>query len=85
MVEATKKAGVIAMMGTQQRAGPHYQKAVELVRSGRLGKVALVTCWNYLTKRTLQWDGIRERIVGDEEATRLLERPRRKGYELPGL
>jgi predicted dehydrogenase len=47
MVEATKKAGVIALMGTQQRAGSHYQKAVELVRSGRLGTVALVTCWNY--------------------------------------
>jgi predicted dehydrogenase len=47
MVEATKKSGVIALMGTQQRAGPHYQKAVDLVRSGRLGKVALVTCWNY--------------------------------------
>jgi len=47
MVEATKKSGVIAMMGTQQRAGPHYQKAVELIRGGRLGKVALVECWNY--------------------------------------
>jgi predicted dehydrogenase len=47
MVKATKKHGVIAMMGTQQRAGPHYQKAVGLVRSGRLGKVALVECWNY--------------------------------------
>ncbi len=47
MVAATKKHGVIAMMGTQQRAGPHYQKAAELVRSGRLGKIALVECWNY--------------------------------------
>ncbi len=47
MVEATRKAGVITMMGTQQRAGPHYQKAIELVRGGRLGKVALVECWNY--------------------------------------
>jgi len=47
MVEAAKKYGVTCMMGTQQRAGPHYQKAVDLVRSGRLGKVALVECWNY--------------------------------------
>jgi predicted dehydrogenase len=47
MVEAAKKAGVIAVMGTQQRAGAHFQKAVELVRSGRLGKVAHVECWNY--------------------------------------
>jgi predicted dehydrogenase len=47
MVRATAKSGVIAVMGTQQRAGPHYQKAVELIRGGRLGKIALVECWNY--------------------------------------
>lgn len=47
MVEATKRSGVIAMMGTQQRTGDHYRKAVQLIGSGRLGKVALVECWNY--------------------------------------
>ena len=47
MVEASKKYGVLTLMGTQQRAGPHYQKAVEVVRAGRLGKIALVECWNY--------------------------------------
>jgi predicted dehydrogenase len=47
MVKAARRYGTIGMMGTQQRAGPHYQKAVELIRSGRLGKVALVECWNY--------------------------------------
>jgi predicted dehydrogenase len=47
MVRAAAKAGVIALMGTQQRAGAHYRKAVEIVRSGRLGKIGLVECWNY--------------------------------------
>lgn len=47
MVKASEKHGVVSIMGTQQRAGPHYQKAVELIRGGRLGKVALVECWNY--------------------------------------
>jgi predicted dehydrogenase len=47
MVEAASRAGVKVMMGTQQRSGPHYQEAVELVQNGRLGKVALVECWNY--------------------------------------
>jgi len=47
MVSAAQKRGVQVMMGTQQRAGPHYQKAVELVQGGRLGQVALVECWNY--------------------------------------
>jgi predicted dehydrogenase len=47
MVEAARHAGVKVLMGTQQRAGPHYQEAIELIRNGRLGNVALVECWNY--------------------------------------
>jgi len=47
MVTAARKHGVIALVGTQQRAGAHYRKAVEIVRSGRLGKIGLVECWNY--------------------------------------
>jgi hypothetical protein len=46
MVQAAKKAGIIAMMGTQQRGQEHYPPAVEIVRSGRLGKISLVECWN---------------------------------------
>ena len=33
--------------------------------------------------RHLRWDPLAERFVGDDEANRLLDRPRRKGYELP--
>ena len=47
MVEAAKQAGVIALMGSQQRGCSFYQKAAEIIRSGRLGKIALVECWNY--------------------------------------
>ena len=47
MVQAAKKHGVIAMMGTQQRGYPHYRKAYDILRSGRLGRIALVECWNY--------------------------------------
>jgi predicted dehydrogenase len=47
MVQAAEKCKVIAMMGTQQRGYPHYLKALEVLRSGRLGKIALVECWNY--------------------------------------
>jgi predicted dehydrogenase len=35
--------------------------------------------------RKLKWDPAKEVFVGDEEANRLLERPRRKGYELPAV
>jgi len=48
MVRAAKKAGIIAMMGTQQRGQEHYPPAVEIVQSGRLGKISLVECWNVL-------------------------------------
>jgi len=32
--------------------------------------------------RKLQWDPVAERFQGDDEANKLLARPRRKGYEL---
>jgi len=47
MVEAARKSGVIAMMGTEQRGAPHYIEAVELIHAGRLGQIALVESWNY--------------------------------------
>ena len=38
-----------------------------------------------LLDRKLKWDPRAERFVGDEEANRMLSRPRRKGYELPKI
>jgi predicted dehydrogenase len=35
--------------------------------------------------RKLQWDPVKEAFPGDDEANRYLDRPRRKGYELPEL
>ena len=46
MADAAKKARGIILAGTQQRGYPLFQKAADVVRSGRLGKVALVECWN---------------------------------------
>jgi predicted dehydrogenase len=34
-------------------------------------------------QRPLKWDPKKEQFAGDEEANKLLSRPRRKGYELP--
>ncbi|MBI2926552.1 MAG: Gfo/Idh/MocA family oxidoreductase [Verrucomicrobia bacterium] len=36
-------------------------------------------------QRKLKWNPKTERFVGDDEANRLLSRPRRKGYELPRI
>ena len=35
------------------------------------------------TGRKLYWDPVAERFVGDADADKYLDRPRRKGYELP--
>ena len=42
MVEAARKYKRIVQVGTQQRLAKHFQKAVEIVRSGRLGKISFV-------------------------------------------
>ena len=51
--------------------------------------VTLIAILYYLTKisyklgRSLEWDGAKERIVGDEAANKLLRRAYRKGWEYP--
>lgn len=47
MVKAAQEYPVLAMMGTQQRGYAHYRQALDIIHSGRLGKIPLVECWNY--------------------------------------
>ena len=47
MLHAARKTNKIMAVGTQQRSSSHFQKAVEIVRSGKLGKVFWVQTWNY--------------------------------------
>jgi predicted dehydrogenase len=47
MVEAARRYKRIVQVGTQQRSGLHFQKAVELVRNGHIGKVSFIRTWNY--------------------------------------
>ncbi len=47
MLEAAKRHNRIVQMGTQWRSGKHWAEAVEMVRSGKLGKVGLVRGWAY--------------------------------------
>ncbi len=48
MKEAATRYGRIAQMGTHWRSGEHYREAVELVQSGKIGKVRQVRCTAYL-------------------------------------
>ena len=45
-VEAAKKYNRVVQIGTQQRSQEHYQKAVEIIQSGRLGEICEVKVWD---------------------------------------
>lgn len=47
MVKAARQTGRVVQVGTQQRSGRHFQRAVELVRSGKIGQVSFVRAWNH--------------------------------------
>lgn len=44
MSDAIKKYGVVFQTGSQQRSGPEFLRACELVRNGRIGKLEKVVC-----------------------------------------
>jgi predicted dehydrogenase len=46
MVQAARKYNRVVQAGTMQRSGIHFQKACEIIKSGKLGKVATVKTWN---------------------------------------
>jgi predicted dehydrogenase len=46
-VRAARRHNRIVQIGTQQRSWEHYQRAVEIIRSGRLGEVSEVKVWDY--------------------------------------
>ena len=47
MVAAARANKRVVQVGLWQRSNAHFQKAVELVQSGVLGKVSFVRTWNY--------------------------------------
>ena len=47
MQAATRRAGRIVQVGQWQRSGEQYAKAIEIVRSGALGKIRVVKVWAY--------------------------------------
>ena len=47
MVQAVQDSDRIVQVGQWQRSGPHYARAIDVVRSGDLGKIRLVKVWAY--------------------------------------
>src|SRR6478609_3975968 len=48
MVEAARKYNRVVQAGTMQRSSAHFQKAVEIVRSGQLGKITFCRAWTHM-------------------------------------
>lgn len=48
MRDAARRYGRVMQMGTHWRSGQHWAEAVEMVRTGKIGKVRQVRCWAYL-------------------------------------
>src|SRR5262245_10668795 len=66
MVEAARKYRRVVQVGTQSRSVPHYQKAIEMVRSGKIGKVHMAKAWNSQLRR-------RVKAVADSEVPKGLD------------
>ena len=47
MLKAARKFDRVMAVGTQQRSSENFQKAVQAVQSGKLGKVFWVQTWNF--------------------------------------
>ncbi len=47
MIAAQERTGRVVQVGQWQRSGEHYARAIEIVRSGGLGRIRLVKCWAY--------------------------------------
>ncbi len=45
MVQAARRYGRIVQAGTQQRSMPVFQKAIDIIRSGRLGQITTAGAW----------------------------------------
>ena len=48
MIEAARRHQRVCQMGAQRLSSPTYAQAIDLVKSGKLGKVGLVRAWAYL-------------------------------------
>ena len=62
MAEAAERYDKLRVtVGQWQRSGPHWQEAVDFIRSGDLGKISRVKAWSYTGKEILP-------VVQDEAA-----------------
>ncbi len=61
---------------------PSYRPAVDIEIGHRTATLCNLGNLAWLLGRKLQWDGVKQQVVGDERANRLLNRPQRHPYHL---
>src|SRR5262249_31105835 len=60
MVETARERQRIVQVGLQQRSGTIFTAAMKVVRSGQIGKVSLVHCWNAWNDKVNYTGGYRQ-------------------------
>ena len=78
MVDAARRNQRIVQMGTQQRSGTHFQRAVKYVQDGKIGDVHHVTCWTHSA-----WAGLRRGQPQPQRVTRPRTWITTSGWDLP--
>ncbi len=53
MVDAARRNKRVVQVGSQQRSGAHFQRAVKYVQEGRIGEVYYASCWNHTPPRAV--------------------------------
>ena len=61
---------------------PDYLPAVDIEIGHRTATLCNLANLSYMLGRKLEWDADGERVVGDEQANRLLGQPQRHPYHL---
>ena len=56
LVQAARKYDRVVQLGTQHRSGPTWIEAVDIVKSGGIGKVSLVRSWNCWDTKSIHAD-----------------------------
>ncbi|MHC4061504.1 MAG: Gfo/Idh/MocA family protein [Planctomycetota bacterium] len=86
MIEAARKYKRIVQVGTQSRSAPYTIAGREPAAPVEVGHRSATVCHlgniAMMLKRELQWDPDDERFVNDEEANRMLDKPRRAPWHI---
>jgi hypothetical protein len=62
---------------------PHRHQTGDIADIHLATNLALLGMVSWRRGRSLDWDGEKERVIGDEAANALLSRPYRKGWDYP--